>query len=259
MAANQTFKIVRRGEDAELSDVSVSTLSISGVSVVTAVLLAGGESVDLNGEADALILDADADTSISAPTDDQIDIEIAGADDFRITANTFTALSGSTIATNTIAETSAGSGVTVDGVLLKDGGAVFADAATVEVDTINEATSAAGVTVDGVLLKDGIVGAIQAITGDGAITIQNALVVLSKGSAAAITLAAPTAGTHDGRTITVVATSAQAHVITSGVDGFNAKGSSGTATFGGAIGDSVTFKAHNGHWYTTSLINVTIA
>jgi len=48
---------------------------------------------DLDGK--ELILDADADTSITADTDDQIDIKIAGADDFRFTANTFTALSGS--------------------------------------------------------------------------------------------------------------------------------------------------------------------
>ena len=33
----------------------------------------------------------------TADTDDQIDIKIAGADDFRFTANTFTALAGSTI------------------------------------------------------------------------------------------------------------------------------------------------------------------
>lgn len=287
MADQTTYHPVKGG------DIEVNAISIAGVAVVTALLLAEGESVDLNGEAAGLILDADADTSISAPTDDQIDIEISGADDFRFTANTFTALSGSTIATNTIAETTAASGVTVDGVLLKDGGAVFADAATIEIDTINEATAAAGVTADGVLLKDGgivcadaavievdtineatatagvtidgllikdgNVGAVQAITGDGAITIQNAIVVLSKGSAAAITLAAPTAGTHDKIEIEVIAISAQAHVITGGVDGFNAKGSSGTATFGGAIGDSVTFRAYNGHWYTTSKVNVTIA
>jgi hypothetical protein len=73
---------------------------------------------DLNGE--TLILDADQDTNITADTDDQIDIAIAGADDFQFTANTFTALSGSTIATNTIAETTSGSGVTIDSVLIKD-------------------------------------------------------------------------------------------------------------------------------------------
>ena len=73
---------------------------------------------DLNGA--VLTVDADADTTITADTDDQIDIAIAGADDFRITANTLTALSGSTIATNTIAETTGASGVTIDGVVLKD-------------------------------------------------------------------------------------------------------------------------------------------
>ena len=54
-----------------------------------------GNFSDLNGA--KLIIDADADTSITADTDDQIDIEIAGADDFRFTANTFTVLSGSTL------------------------------------------------------------------------------------------------------------------------------------------------------------------
>jgi hypothetical protein len=51
--------------------------------------------VDLNGA--KLILDADADTYITADTDDQIDITIAGADDFQFTANTFGILAGSTI------------------------------------------------------------------------------------------------------------------------------------------------------------------
>ena len=49
--------------------------------------------IDLNGQ--ELILDADADTSITADTDDQIDIKIAGSDDFNITANSFNILSGS--------------------------------------------------------------------------------------------------------------------------------------------------------------------
>ena len=50
---------------------------------------------DLNGS--EFVLDADGDTSITADTDDQIDIKIAGADDFRITANSFNVLSGSTL------------------------------------------------------------------------------------------------------------------------------------------------------------------
>ena len=53
------------------------------------------DSMDLNGT--ELVLDVDADTSITADTDDQIDIKISGADDFQFTANSFTALTGSTI------------------------------------------------------------------------------------------------------------------------------------------------------------------
>ena len=65
----------------------------------------GLAGADLNGQ--SLILDADADTHITADTDDQIDISIAGADDFQFTANTFTAQSGSTIAAQAVTATNA--------------------------------------------------------------------------------------------------------------------------------------------------------
>ena len=70
------------------SDSTVTTAKLSGNLVTPGTL-------DVNGQ--ELILDADADTSITADTDDQIDIKIAGADDFQFTANTFTAQSGSSI------------------------------------------------------------------------------------------------------------------------------------------------------------------
>ena len=60
-----------------------------------------------------MTLDADADTSITADTDDQIDIKIGGADDFQFTANTFTAQSGSTIAAQALTATT----ITASGVL----------------------------------------------------------------------------------------------------------------------------------------------
>ena len=114
-------------------------------------------SADLNGQ--ALILDADADTTVTAGTDDQIDIAIAGANDFQLTANTLTALSGSTIATNTIAETTGGSGVTIDGLLIKDTTAAFADGAVTTPSITNTgdlntgvyfpASDTVGVTVGG--------------------------------------------------------------------------------------------------------------
>jgi len=52
-------------------------------------------STDLDGA--EFVLDADGDTTLHADTDDQIDIKIAGADDFRFTANNFNVLSGSTL------------------------------------------------------------------------------------------------------------------------------------------------------------------
>ena len=56
-----------------------------------------GEIIDLNGLADGLVLDTDGDTTISSPTDNQIDFELAGADDFRMTANSFNILTGSSL------------------------------------------------------------------------------------------------------------------------------------------------------------------
>jgi len=56
-------------------------------------------------------------------------------------------VSAGTVHTDTVSEATAAAGVTVDGVLLKDG--------EVTTDVINEATPAAGVTVDGVVIKDG--------------------------------------------------------------------------------------------------------
>ncbi len=77
------------------------TIATTGVNIPTftidSLTLDAGATVDLNGIADAFVLDADADTTISAPTDDQIDIEISGADDFTFTANSFNVLSGSNI------------------------------------------------------------------------------------------------------------------------------------------------------------------
>jgi predicted DNA-binding protein len=53
---------------------------------------------DING--DELILDVDGDTSITADTDDQIDIKIGGADDFAFKANKFEVQTGSNVDMN---------------------------------------------------------------------------------------------------------------------------------------------------------------
>ena len=53
--------------------------------------------LDLNGLADGMIFDEDGDTTLSSPTDDQMDWEISGADDFTMTANNFNVLAASEV------------------------------------------------------------------------------------------------------------------------------------------------------------------
>ena len=91
--------------------VSGTTLTIVGTAVASGDVIyaihmggplpiGGASELDLNGASDKLVLDADGDTTISADTDDQIDIKIGGADDFAFKANNFEVQSGSTIDMN---------------------------------------------------------------------------------------------------------------------------------------------------------------
>ena len=78
--------------------VSGTTLTIVGTAILSGIkgyaIHTGGplpigeaNKLDLNGASDQLILDADADTTISADTDDQIDFKIGGSDIFQMTAS----------------------------------------------------------------------------------------------------------------------------------------------------------------------------
>lgn len=88
---------------------------------------------------------------------------------------------------------------------------------------------------------------------NGTIGIKEGNVIITKGSAIALTLTPPTAGAQsaggdDGKILRINSTTAFAHIVTCS-DGFNAKGSSGTATFGAAVGNACELVAYNGHWY----------
>lgn len=76
--------------------VSQFTIAAGGINLEGVVINTG--VIDLDGVSNALVLDADADTHISAPIDNQVDIAISGADDFTFTANRFNVLTGSAIA-----------------------------------------------------------------------------------------------------------------------------------------------------------------
>ena len=106
-------------DTAHIADSQVTTAKIADTAITSAKIanatLVLPNKLDMNGN--ELILDADADTSITSDTDDQIDIRIAGADDFRFTANNMNVLSGSTLtidsgATITNSGTASGFGIT---------------------------------------------------------------------------------------------------------------------------------------------------
>ena len=153
------------------------------------------------------------------------------------------------VTTDVINEATSAAGVTADGVLLKDSQATT--------DVINEKTSTAGVTVDGVLLKDTAAYGrtpVGAVAADGAITVTayNKAFFITKAGVAAMTIVDPTATTHDGVTLSFVATTANAHTLSNAAgSGFFSSGgaSKDVATFGGAIGDGLTIIAYQGKWY----------
>lgn len=103
---------------------------------------------------------------------------------------------------------------------------------------------------------------VTTIPGDGAIPIdKDGTYLLTKGSAAAITLAAPVAASV-GRRIKVIAGSNFAHVVTSAAAniGDGTTGLNTTMTFAAFIGASfeIVCNAAN-QWVTTALVAVTPA
>ena len=81
------------GEFLTANDLNNEFNNITNNALLEPIVLS--QQFDANGQ--LLILDADSDTLLDASTDDVVDVTIAGADDFRFAANTFTALSGSSI------------------------------------------------------------------------------------------------------------------------------------------------------------------
>lgn len=100
---------------------------------------------------------------------------------------------------------------------------------------------------------------VEVASADGAIAIKEGTVFITKGSAAALTLAAPTPTTDDGKRLSIITTTAAAHTVTNTTPGFNnGSTASDVATFTGAIGNGMVVRAYNGVWYTESLRNVAL-
>lgn len=119
----------------------------------------------------------------------------------------------------------------------------------------NVAGNLAGNVVGGVLETVGAIAASGAVSVPG----YSRTFFITKAGVAAMTIADPTATTHDGLRLTFVSTTAQAHTLTN-TTGFGAGGASlDVATWGGAIGDTMVIVAYQGKWYVESTRNVTLA
>ena len=84
---------------------SLQTVNLTGIDLASGTPTKVELGIDTAAFGGKIILDDDGNTFIEAPTDNTIDIHIAGAKDFVFTANTFTAESGSTIAAQALTAT----------------------------------------------------------------------------------------------------------------------------------------------------------
>jgi hypothetical protein len=98
----------------------------------------------------------------------------------------------------------------------------------------------------------------QIASANGAINIKEGIVAITKTSAAALTLAAPTLN-DNGKTLIIDSQTAFAHTVTVAGGLRGAGASADVGTFGGAIGDGFSVYAYNGKWYPVRNTNVTFA
>ena len=103
--------------------------------------------------------------------------------------------------------------------------------------------------------------AVAEYTSAGAIAL-GGKAYLKTGTAGAMTWARPRAGAQsaggqDGMVMRITALDAQDYTVTTPADGIN--GADDTATFGGAIGDSITLEAFGGTWLAVCLTGVTLS
>lgn len=115
------------------------------------------------------------------------------------------------------------------------------------------------VTIGGTLTATGALSApvpVEVASANGTLAITNGAVPITKASAIALTIPAPT---RNGLVLYIFATTAHAHVVTV-TGGYN--GTANTiGTFGGAIGDGIALVSYNSKWYVVpgTNLNVTLS
>lgn len=118
--------------------------------------------------------------------------------------------------------------------------------------------TASGSILANTVFAGGLKHTIAAKLIDGAIASAPGVIAITKATPlGSSTLATPTVTAHDGYVLTIVSTTAQAHVVSCASGKVNG-GTITTLTFGGAIGDSVTMVAYQGLWYVIANVNVVL-
>lgn len=97
----------------------------------------------------------------------------------------------------------------------------------------------------------------QVMSADGAITLANGVVMVTKAGVCAMTIDnPPSEGVHE---LKIVSTTAQAHTLTYTAGFGGGTTSRDVGTFGGAISDGMVLVGYGGVWYVSSTRNVTLA
>ena len=99
-----------------------------------------------------------------------------------------------------------------------------------------------------------------AITASGAVAVRPGTdYVITKAGIAALTLAAPTAGTDDGVTISIISSTLFAHTLTATGLLSTGTASVNVATYAAFAGAGLTLKAYQGLWLVTASVGITFS
>lgn len=98
-----------------------------------------------------------------------------------------------------------------------------------------------------------------AVTASGALPIANGSSMITKAGVAALTLAAPVAGTQDGTEIQLISDTAFAHTLTATGLLLTGTAAVNSATFAPFAGAGLVLVAYQGKWAVTSSVAITFA
>jgi hypothetical protein len=116
-------------------------------------------------------------------------------------------------------------------------------------------------TFSGTVQSSGNIDTLVALTTNGAISPNTAAnYVITKAGVLADTLAAPTAGTDDGKIILITSATANAHTLTAtGLLQTGAGANANLATFAAQPGAGLSLMAYQAKWYVLSAVGITFS